>query len=201
MTCNSPQGFHSSSVTSYNVHVTPDTRTVGELLNIDPASVVDVGLYIVGSEPVSPRAKKAVVRAQRRSPRLLDAFLRDAQAGATDAEIARAAKCTRAQVRRWRLKRGLRRANGRPSAHDRATAAAVVLFGAPFRPVVSRVKADDAVPFEPPEYVVREPLDYSGFIRCVVALRNAGIAPGVIAKGLGVRDVDVERAERMGRRA
>jgi hypothetical protein len=55
--------------------------------------------------------------------------------------------------------------------------------------------------FDPPRYLVREPLDYAAFVRCVGVLRDAGIVTASIAVGVGVREADVEQALKIGVRA
>lgn len=175
--------------------------TVGELLGIEPEAVAHVGLYDVGSEPVSRPRSTSSARAPRLPPRSLVPFLRDAEAGASDADIARAAGCTVAQVRRARLARGIRRARGRPSTEARATALATAVLGAPFTPVITCVHSVVDGKFEPPRYLTREKLDYPVFLRCIRALRDAGFDIATISCGIGVREVDIDRAEKIARRA
>jgi hypothetical protein len=179
--------------------------TVGELLGIEPDAVAHVGLYDAGSEPTSKPRSTSATRAPRLARGALDAFRRDAQAGARDEDIVRAAASAGlhvsvAQVRRWRLGRGIRHARARPTTRARTTALAMAVFGAPFEPVITRVKSVVDGRFDPPRYVVREQLDYGVFARAVRLLRDAGLATNTIASGIGVREVDVERAEKIARR-
>ena len=178
-----------------------EPATVGELLGIRPAAVAGICLYDVGSEPAASRPTSRSGLRARRVPRgVLNAFLGDADAGASDADIAQLAGCTVAQVRRARLARGIRRPAGRPSTHSRVTALAIAVFGRPFEPVVTRVKSVVDGRAEPPRYLVRESLDYAAFIRCVGALLDAGFSADHLSRGLGVRKVDIERAEKIARR-
>lgn len=177
-----------------------EPRTVGQLLGLDPEAMAHVRLYDVGSEPVSRRRSTSFTRARRLPPRSLVPYLRDAEAGASDADIARAAGCTVAQVRRARLAHGIRRPNGRPSTEARATALATAVLGAPFVPVITHVRSVVDGTFEPPRYLTRESLDYSAFLRCVRALRDAGFDLATISRGIGVREADIDRAEKIARR-
>jgi hypothetical protein len=174
--------------------------TVGELLGIAPEAVRHVALYDVGCEPVSPQRSTSKARARLLPPGALAALLHHAAAGASDADIARAAGCTAGQVRRARLARGIRHPKGRPSAQARATALATAVLGAPFVPVITPVRSVVEGRFEPPRYLVREKLDYSAFIRCIRALRDAGFDDAMISRGIGVREADVDRAEKIARR-
>lgn len=172
--------------------------SIGDLLGIEPESVRGLGLYSVGTEPVSTPPPRPRRRARRVARRGLDGFLRDAEAGASDPEIARLACCTTAQVRRWRLSHDIVRPRGRPSTHSRATLAATALFGRPFDPVVCATESAVDGCWEPPEYLVREALDYGVFVRCVVALVDTGFCIADLVRGLGVRAQDIEHAVVLG---
>jgi hypothetical protein len=176
-----------------------EPRTVGQLLGL--ADVAGVALYSIGSEPVSRPQSTSPTRAPRTERRSLERHLHAAEAGVSDADIAREAGCTPAQVRRARLARGIRRASGRPSVHAKTTALAMSVFGTPFVPVATKVRSVVDGRFEPPRYLVREKLDFTLFARCVRALRDAGFEASTIASGIGVREADIERAEKIARRA
>jgi len=178
----------------------PLELSVGELLGVTPEAVAEIPLYDVGREPVSRPRSTSSTRAARLPPRSLMPFIREAEAGASDADIARAAGCTVAQVRRARLAHGIRRPTGRPTTHARATALATAVFGVPFTPVITPVRSVVDGTFEPPRYLLREKLDYSAFIRCIRVLSDAGLTTSSIAAGIGVRDADIERAAKIARR-
>jgi hypothetical protein len=178
-----------------------EPRTVAELIGIEPESVVGIRDYTIGTEPTS----RSPLRPDRRSKRLarghLDAFVRDAEAGASDAEIARAAGCSVAQVRRWRLRKGVHHASGRPTVRALTNSLAVVLFGNPFEPVVTHVKSELGGLWQPPEYVRREPLDYAAFVEAVTTLITAGFTATKLVRALGVCDRDIDHAIKIGTRS
>ncbi len=177
-----------------------EPSTVGELIGIAPEHVRDVLDYVIGTEPTSRASVESSKRSKRLARRHLDAFAQDIEAGASDAEIARAADCSIAQVRRWRLKRGVRHAAGRPSIHALANSLAMVLFGNPFAPVISHTKSDVAGLWQPPEYVRREPLDYAAFVEAISLLSTAGFSEERLARALGVCARDIDHAIKIGAR-
>jgi hypothetical protein len=175
-------------------------KTVGDLIGIDPEDVRDVLDYVVGTEPTSSPKPESSARSKRLARRQLDAFARDAEAGASDAEIARRAGCSIAQVRRWRLRLGVRHAAGRPSTQALTNSLAVVLFGNPFEPVISHVKSNVDGLWQPPEYVRRERLDYTSFVEAIALLTTAGFSPAKLASALGVCARDIDHAIKIGAR-
>ena len=176
-------------------------QTVGDLLGISIDDAQGVGFYDVGSEPVTTtrRVPPPSSKARRVKGRELEAYLAAARGGATDSEIARQAGVSLRRVRRWRQRNGIVRPRGRMPTEMRAVAAATELLSRPFEPVVSHV-GDSPVQgrFEPPHYLLRAPLRYDLLCDLIAALRKAGFQPDEIARGIGLRLVDVEHAEALG---
>ena len=138
--------FHSiGSVTDTGL-VDSEHRTVGELLRIaidhEPAA------YSIGSEPAeAPPPRLTRRRASPLDRTKVAPFLGAAKAGAPDADIARAAGVSVAQVRGWRLRLGIKR---RPGATTMAKIHGVLLA----RPELARMlrehdRSDDTDPPPP----------------------------------------------------
>ena len=65
------------------------------------------------------------------------------------------------------------------------------------RPRGPHITSPVAGKFEPPTYVLREPLDYGSFLRAVQTLRANGFSVSQIAAGVGVLQRDVADALRI----
>ena len=152
--------------------------------------------YYIGSEPAACRATRQkpgpYVPATAADARL-DGLAGDVAAGVPDATLARRAEVTVSAVQRWRKRRGLSRRRGRPPNAVRLTTYAVDIFGRDPAPVAMEVSPVRGK-WEPPEYLLRQQLDYTAFVDIVGILRSDGLAVVTIARGLGVRERDVTDA-------
>lgn len=178
-------------------------ETVAELLGLPVEEGLYAAVYSVGSEPATSRpARSRAPRARRVVHATLDPFLAEARAGASDRAIATASGASVAQVGKWRRERDVARPRGRPTGPARATSLAVELMGHPFDPVLAEVRTSIVGGhFAPPQYVLRDGLDYEIFVKCVEALVLNGFREDQIALGLGVRHDDVLLALAMSTRA
>ena len=126
----------------------------------------------------------------------LDSVIEEARSGAPDDYLARVAMTTPGIVRSWRKARGIRRPRGTPRRKEVLAHEAMDLYGdlAPdFLPRAEGSVVHGA--FEPPEFVLRVPLDYDEFCRHVWILRREiGSGPEMLARAFGVRPRDVEIA-------
>ena len=175
--------------------------TVAELLGLPVEDGIYAQVYLVGSEPSTPSRRRASTRARRVKLGHLDSFLEDARAGASDEAIAKAAGVTSAQVGRWRRERDVGRRRGRPNLAARATSVAVELLGHPFKPVVAHVRTSIiGGRFEPPQYVLRDGLEYELLVELVGVLACVGYDDSELARGLGIRPRDVAVARALGSR-
>ena len=179
-----------------------ESLTISELLDLPVEEGVYVETYAVGSEPSSAPRGSSGPRARRVDPRILDRFLPEARAGASDAAIAKSAGVKPDQVARWRRRNDVARTRGRPTRYARAASMAVELMGHPFEPVVAEVRTSIlGGRFEPPQYILRDGLDYDLFVELIDALAAAGYRDDELAVGLGVREVDVAIARLLSTRA
>ena len=133
-----------------------------------------------------------VVETTRRAYERLDSIRQDAEAGTAIETLAIKASTTKKLVRAWLKDRGISVPAGR-----RMLAEALDLFGdrGGF-PLRHEVEAERGTrPFDPPKYLLREPLQYKGFCAAVGVLRRDGWSTAEIAEALGVRELDVMTAE------
>lgn len=173
-------------------HDAREPATLAEALDLPAEPGLYESRYEVGSEPVSRPRSSSSRRAARLPEEKLAPYLAEARAGASDAVIARATGATEAQVGRWRRNNNVTRPRGRPNVVARTTSLAVEVLGHPFDPVVAEVAGSRVGGrFEPPEYVLRDGLDYDLFVQLVEVLIISGFAEEEIARGLGVRPKDV----------
>ncbi len=119
----------------------------------------------------------------------LDCFLDAARQGAEESWLAEQADVSVRQVRQWKKMRGF-------DLDNRTTARgvqALVTLSSTYEPSAHHTAADLA--FEVPEFVVREPLQYSAFARaCFHLYHEAMLSPGQVAQAMGVRVSDVDLA-------
>jgi hypothetical protein len=91
--------------------VDADTRTIGDLLRLELTEEPPV--YRLGTEPAPPpRARPPRRRASPLDRTKVAPFYAAALAGVPDADVARAAGVSVAQVRGWRLRLGIKRGRG-----------------------------------------------------------------------------------------
>lgn len=176
--------------------------TVGEALGVEPRDIVDLDRFDVGQAPPevtgrTARSAPSPYRSEAETDELLADYLEDADAGVTDAAIARKTGLSRHQVGRWRRRQGITRKSGRPPTWQRASAMAIDMFGRPRSPTVMPIASPVRSAWTPPEYLLRHPLDYDDFAELVITLVEAGFAPFKIASGIGVRERDVADACRL----
>ena len=156
--------------------------------------------YTVGTEPSSrePRSNAGGRCAASAVDARLADYFDDVEAGVPDPRIAEAAGATPRQVREWRRRNAMHRRAGRPSNALRLATFATDVFGrgAPVRVAVRGAGLE----FEPPEYVLRYPLDYPSFCEAMTRLLASGMSKNRIASALGVRERDVEAAAILERR-
>lgn len=123
----------------------------------------------------------------------LDSLLDEARAGMSDAELAEKADVSLRQVKAWRKKRGL--------PIDKAVSTRTALRGlsAHYEPTAHTTTS--GIEFECPEFVIREPLDYTAYARaCALLFDQAFMSEAQIATATGTRTKDVETALAMWRR-
>lgn len=174
--------------------------TVAERLGISNPDSVGAHFYSVGTEPVTTTPQVRAAKAASFEDSTLEPFKPDMKAGVSDAAIAKQAKTSVAQVRKWRLKQGVRHTPGRPTAATRVYSGAIELLGRPSAPVALPVAQSPVLGrWEAPQYVLRQAMDYEGLVR-IVDLASARFSADEIASALGLRKVDVVIAQRLGER-
>ena len=172
-------------------------ETVAEALSLPKEAIASLDPYRIGTEPVDEAATTERAPAHHRlAPdevdRELAQFEEDAGAGVPDELIARRSGLSVDTVARWRRRRGIKHPRGRPSAEQLIHRAAVELFGRPPADTWMRTRESPVMGrWEVPQYLLRRPLDYSAFAEATSKLMEAGLTPGRIAAGLGVRTEDV----------
>lgn len=175
--------------------------TVADALGIALQEVSQVPPYHVGSEPVT-KARGRRTRSGRYTKAaevdaLLEEFRPDAEAGVPDEWLGRRVGLSKYQVARWRKRQGIARNPGRRPARRQFEVLAADVFGRNPMPLVVPTDSPVDGQWEPPKYVLREPLDYGRFAELVHDLVRLGHAPATVAAGLGVRPADVEDACRL----
>jgi len=181
---------------------TTDAGTLRNALAIDPDDVAELPRFDVGHEvPAETQRSERSAPSPYWSPaetdELLAAYIEDAEAGVTDAAIAKKTTLSRHQVKRWRGRHGITRTPGRPTSWKRASLMAIEMFGRTRSPTVMPIASPVNGEWAPPEYLLRYPLRFDHFAELVMNLVEAGFAPIKIASGLGVRDRDVADAARL----
>lgn len=174
--------------------------SVAARLGISSPETVVTKPYYLGSEPVTSNRRARGPKTPTGNRADLDQYIEHAIAGVDDSVIAKRAKRSIAQVRAWRLAQGVRRASGRPTAQARIHAKAVELLGRSQAPVAVPVRQSPVLGrWEPPLYVLRDPLDYAKFV-AIVDFAASKFSMDDITAGLGLRKVDVVIAARLGER-
>lgn len=119
----------------------------------------------------------------------LDQYREEAIAGIPDEEIARKANVTKNRVRDWRRHNNIKHSR----TPKEAVAWACDVFGQPEN-CIQQV-AGVAGRWEPPQYVLRTPLDYSKLCRALWYLnQHLGMDTSSCAAALGLREKDVDLA-------
>lgn len=126
----------------------------------------------------------------------LEAYTREAQAGAPDTFLAKKADVSVFMVREWRNKFGLRRQRGKRRSVEEHRQFASTVMG--HRPPDVLMRAD-ASPldgrWEVPEFVLRGVVDYPGHVQQIHYLhRKGGFSPEAIAKAHGYTQKTVDQA-------
>lgn len=176
--------------------VPPTSKTVAEILGLPEVAAIES--YTMGREQVGVR----VPVPRSATPRLtaeaidekLDPYREDAVAGVTDEMLAKRTELTPHQVARWRRRHSIERTPGRRSREEHVRIAAVELFGRPRDPAVMKTSGGALGTWQVPEYLLRDPLDYSCFAEVCTHALEAGVPQNGIAAGLGVRVEDVQHA-------
>lgn len=177
-----------------------DLRTVAKALEIDVARAADLPAFVLNP----PDARKCHPRpAKHIKAEQVDAMLApyrvDAVNGVPDKLIAARAKVSPMIMRAWRRRQKIEPPPGRrPYTMLLPYELQTMLGGAAARGPHPTSSSLDA--FEPPAYVLREPLDYACFVRVVATLRASGFSIQQIASGVGVLDRDVAQAVQVGER-
>lgn len=140
----------------------------------------------ISPEPRSPKAQPRSAFAR------LDEVVAEARAGASDDFLARAVSVTVDAVRAWRKARNIKRVRRKKSETVDAVLA-VDIDGT--RTDAAMHVVDDSIAigtWEPPQFVLRDPLAYTDFCRVMHGLREANEPGEVIAAALGFRPRDIE---------
>lgn len=120
----------------------------------------------------------------------LDQWTDEAKAGASDAWLAERAETSMSIVSKWRQERGLQRALVQQDQLQ-----ALQNLAATYDPSMHAVGSVFDGKWNPPEYLIRHPLNYTVLCRIVHhATHDIGLEPSVVAEGLGLREQDVQRA-------
>lgn len=170
---------------------------VSDALGIDINLVRDLPAF----DPRTESPPTLAARPPRRGPYLkaavVDAELApleaDAKAGIPDTVLARRAGFGLAQVRKWRRRRRVSGRRGRPRDHLGTTYLIAHYLGRAVPAVphitISPVGGD----WSPPEYTLRQPLEYALFAEVVSALVGQ-FSTHQIARAIGIAERDVFNA-------
>jgi hypothetical protein len=138
----------------------------------------------------SPAEKSKAKPARKSAAARLDQFLAEAQAGASDDYLIRASGASQADVRSWKKRHKI----GRPK-RDTVEQMNALDLGDQYQPHLHTTH--DGVAggkWEIPQYVLREPIDYSSLCRLVFDLKSNGEDTETLAAALGLRPTDIELA-------
>lgn len=176
--------------------------TVADALAIDPNDPPPVSPYRLGSEATSRAQRgRCTSPGQYSKAAEVDALLEDhkpdAEAGVPDEWLGRRVGLSKDQVSRWRRRHGIGRSARRKSRRLPLEVMAVDVFGRNPMPRIVPTNSPVDGQWEPPRYVLREPLDYTRFAELVFDLVSIGHSPARVAAGLGVRPTDVDDACRL----
>jgi hypothetical protein len=119
----------------------------------------------------------------------LDPWLEEAKAGAPDQWLSEQSGVPLGAVPRWRNARGIRR-----KAPEQVQEQYYALLGLAksYDPKLHVVESELSGSWDPPQYLLREPLNYSTLCRIILHLHlELEMEDDVIAKALGIRAQDV----------
>ncbi len=152
-----------------------------------PGSIIDKL-----SEAVESRERKPYTEPE--SFKRLDEFLDEARAGAPDEWLARRLGLKAPTVMKWRKARGITRTRGRARQKD-ITAWALDPLGSGYDAKLHATGSDVLLGvWEIPEYILRDPIDYDSLCRLLWELHASGFPHQLMARGIGIREKDVETA-------
>lgn len=123
---------------------------------------------------------------------ILDGFRAEIEAGIPDSEITRRTGIRAPTIRKWKTERGVA-----PVNHAEEAAHATSVFGNMNPDPLARAAGSPLVGggFDPPQYILRKPLNYPKFCEYVYHLCIELSEPMKdVAEGVGVRPQDVETA-------
>lgn len=123
----------------------------------------------------------------------LDELEAEANAGASDEFLARTAAVTLETVRAWRSARKIKKSRKRQETPDEIQALDLdgLSYNAELHITQSSIAGGH---WEPPQYVLRDPLSYTDTCRLIHVLMRAGEPVEAISAGIGIRTKDVEYA-------
>lgn len=143
-------------------------------------------------EEGKPKQRKRDRTLQRSISLKLDELEDEARAGASDAYLARAAGTSVENVRSWRKTKKIRRSSKK---EEIISTLAALDLGEGYSPKLHVVDTSIAGgTWEPPEYVLRDALDYTTMARLVYDLVVDGEDVSALAAGLGFRPRDIALA-------
>ncbi len=176
------------------VEVDP-TGTVAAHLGIKLGNVKHLRPFELAPPATKPKQRPARYNRAAAIDAKLAPYLVDARNGVPDALIAKRASLSPEVVGAWRRRAGIRSDPGRRPYSTLLAFDLQGMTGA--RPRGPHITSPVAGQFEPPTYVLREPLDYGSFLRAVQTLRANGFSVSQIAAGVGVLQRDVADALRI----
>lgn len=125
----------------------------------------------------------------------LDAYTTQAESGVLDTVLAKHVGVTRTAVKKWRASRGIHRPRG-PRSASAQTATAIRLLGSPITPDPLHRTMTSVVggQWSPPEFLLRQPIDYTQFARLSRSLLDQGYRIHEISMAFGFGEQDIETA-------
>ncbi len=179
------------------MHTYPEgVPTVLDVLGFVPGAQSRQRFEYSLERPPKRRHTKNSYLSRREVDARIEPYIADLRAGAPDAWVAKQSDLTAWQVKAARHRLHIMRPPG-PQAGWRRWMAVSALGTSPIPMPTRSVVGGD---WQVPQYVLRQPLDYRALVRVVRAATEAGMSPGTIASGLGLRARDVEHAQALGDR-
>lgn len=121
---------------------------------------------------------------------LLDQYSEEAQAGATDEWLHSMTEVPHPVISRWRIARGLKRIAVAPE-----TITAIQNLAQTYAPSMHTVGSAFQGQWQPPQYVLRKPLNYTLLCRSIHhLLYDVGFSVEQASEALGIRESDVALA-------
>ncbi len=174
---------------------TRDPVTVAAALGIDVASAEQLPDF----DPAGEAHPGGATRAPRRGPYLkqaavderMDPLATDAAAGVPDRMLARRTGLSTEQVRQWRRRRRVRGRRGRTPAAAVMEYSIQGLGRTDLEPLIHMVASSPVGgAWRAPEYVLRRPLRYDGFV-AVIAAAAREFSSLELAEALGFEERDI----------